>query len=76
MRKIEENKTNQKIVASIVELGNKLDVRVIAEYVETGDQRDLLHDLGCNWYQGYLFSKPVELDVFIAYMKECNKKER
>jgi len=76
VKKIEENKTNQKIVASIVELGNELNVKVIAEYVETVQQRDLLHELGCNWYQGYLFSKPVELDVFISYMKECNKKER
>ena len=76
VKKLEENKTNQKIVASIVELGNELNVKVIAEYVETKQQRDLLHDLGCNWYQGYLFSKPVELDVFIAYMKEYNKKER
>lgn len=76
VKKLEENETNQKIVASIVELGNELGVKVIAEYVETEEQRNLLKKLGCNWYQGYLFSKPVELDTFIAYMKECNTKER
>ena len=76
VKRLEENKTNQKIVASIVELGNELNVKVIAECVETENQRDLLKALGCNWYQGFLFSKPVELDAFIEYMRECNKKER
>lgn len=75
VRRIVENKTNQKIVASIVELGNELGVRVIAEYVENREQRALLEQLGCCWYQGYLFSKPVELEQFISYIKSCNKKQ-
>lgn len=69
---LEENPTNQKIVASIVELGNELDIKVIAEYVETPAQQRMLEQLGCTWYQGYLYSKPLTLDDFIAYLKECN----
>lgn len=68
-----ENTTDQKIVASVVDLGKKLGVDVIAEYVETEEQREKLKELGCNWYQGYLFSKPVKLDEFIRWMKQCNK---
>ena len=41
-----ENSTDQKIVASVVELGEKLGVKVIAEYVETEEQRDKLKELG------------------------------
>ena len=41
VKKILDNKTNQKIVASIVELGNELGVKVIAEYVETEEQRNM-----------------------------------
>lgn len=76
VKKILENKTNQKIVASIVELGNELGVKVIAEYVETEEQRDMLRDLGCYWYQGYLFSKPVDLDTFITFINEYNSERR
>ena len=75
VRDILENSTDQKIVASVVELGQKLGVDVIAEYVETEDQKDKLKELGCYWYQGYLYSKPIKLDEFIEWMKECNKNE-
>ena len=73
-RHILERETNQKIVASIIELGKKLDVRVIAEYVETEEQRQLLEEIGCDWYQGYLIGKPVLLDEFVENMIK-NEKE-
>lgn len=69
-----ENTTDQKIVASVVELGQKLDVDVIAEYVETEEQKEKLKELGCYLYQGYLFSKPIRLDEFIQWIKSCNEK--
>lgn len=73
VKNILENETNQKIVASIVDLGKGLNVQVIAEYVETEAQRDLLQALGCHWYQGYLYSKPIPLDDFIQCIKEHNQ---
>lgn len=75
VRNITENKTNEKIVASVVELGNELNIKIIAEYVEIEQQRDKLYELGCCWYQGYYYSKPVEFEEFVAYMKQCNKQE-
>lgn len=73
VKNILENETNQKIISSIVELGKELNIKVIAEYVETTEQRDLLQALGCHWYQGYLYSKPIPLDDFIQCMKEHNQ---
>lgn len=70
VRTILENKTNQKIVASIVELGKELGVGVIAEYVETKEQQELLEKMGCTCYQGYLYSKPIPLEAFIRYQVE------
>lgn len=64
------SETNQKIVSSIVELGNELNVDVIAEYVETREQQKLLEKLGCTCYQGYLYSKPIPLDEFIQYIRK------
>lgn len=65
VRNIVEKETNQKIVASIVELSRKLGVDVIAEYVETEQQHQKLEELGCYYYQGYLYGKPMPLDSFI-----------
>ncbi len=47
------------IVAAIIGLARGLKLSVIAEGVETQEQLDILRDLGCEVYQGYLFSRPV-----------------
>lgn len=65
VRDIINKTTNQKIVASVIELAKKLNVKVIAEYVETQEECDLLKEMGCDWYQGYLFGKPMPLEEFI-----------
>jgi diguanylate cyclase (GGDEF)-like protein len=48
------------IVRSIITLAHSLGKQVIAEGVETGEQLALLRSLGCDYGQGYLFSKPME----------------
>ena len=65
VRDIINKTTNQKIVASVIELAKKLNVKVIAEYVETQEECDLLNEMGCDWYQEYLFGKPMPLEEFI-----------
>ena len=64
------NTTNQQIVSSIVTLADRLHIKIIAEFVETVEQRDKLLELGCKWYQGYLYEKPVQLAEFIDFMEE------
>ncbi len=73
VRNLAASPTSQKIIASVVELSNQLGLYVIAEYVENEEQKELLHDLGCGWYQGYLYSKPIELDKFIVFIREYNQ---
>jgi diguanylate cyclase (GGDEF)-like protein/PAS domain S-box-containing protein len=48
------------IIRSIVALGHGLKMRIVAEGVETNAQLALLRELGCDEYQGYLFSRPIE----------------
>ena len=67
------NETNQTIVRSIVELTDKLGMSVIAEFVETEEQKMVLEQLGCRCYQGHLYSKPVVLESFIAFLNEHNQ---
>ena len=47
------------IVTAIIALSHGLKLNVIAEGVETQAQFDILRGLGCDEYQGYLFSRPV-----------------
>ncbi|MEN3294246.1 MAG: hypothetical protein V7642_3499 [Burkholderiales bacterium] len=54
------------IARTIVALGKTLGLQVMAEGVETVDQRDFLAEHGCHAYQGYLFSRPMPAEQFMA----------
>jgi EAL domain-containing protein (putative c-di-GMP-specific phosphodiesterase class I) len=53
----------------VIVLGESMGLTVIAEGVEIEAQRDFLARLGCHAYQGYLFSRPLPLAAFEAFMK-------
>jgi diguanylate cyclase (GGDEF)-like protein len=54
------------IVKTIIDLAHNLGVSVVAEGVETEAQRDRLCQLGCEFGQGYFFSRPVDADTGTA----------
>ena len=58
------NERTRKIMALIIDLAKSLDVPVIAEGVETVEQVDFLAQLGCDFFQGYYFARPVSLDEY------------
>lgn len=57
---MDKGKENGEIVQTIVSLAKTLRMKVIAEGIETADHLHQLRILGCNYGQGYLFSRPVE----------------
>lgn len=59
VRGIEPGSRSAAIVRTILELGHRLGIRVIAEGVETDHHQAQLASLGCEQFQGYLFSRPL-----------------
>jgi diguanylate cyclase (GGDEF)-like protein len=51
---------NSEIVRTIATLAHNLGMEVIAEGIETEEQHQQLKALGCEYGQGYLFSRPVD----------------
>ncbi|MDY2789795.1 MAG: EAL domain-containing protein [Lachnospiraceae bacterium] len=62
------NERNSNIIEAIVYLGQSLHFKIIAEYVETETQRDKLKELGCDAFQGYLYSKPIRLKELLEWI--------
>jgi len=60
---------NAKLVESIVSLAHNFDLNVVAEGVEEKNQMEFLEQLGCDYIQGYYYSKPLSNQNFLAYLK-------
>jgi diguanylate cyclase len=57
------------IVQAIISLAHGLRLKVVAEGVETADQVAFLQRLGCDQYQGFYFSRPVNAAGFEAMLR-------
>lgn len=62
VRHLDDGQLNRLLISEIAKVAHKLGLKVLAEGVETEEQRDFLREAGCDLLQGFLFSKPVELD--------------
>ena len=68
-REVMHNTSCQEIIASVGQLCRNQDVRMVAEYVEALPQRDLLASLGCDGFQGWLYSPAVGPEACRAYIE-------
>jgi EAL domain-containing protein (putative c-di-GMP-specific phosphodiesterase class I) len=57
------------IAEAIVALARALRLKVVAEGVETEAQVDFLRDLRCDSMQGYLLSRPLPAEEFVAWFE-------
>ncbi len=60
---------------TIVSLAKRLKIDVVAEGVESTRQLDQTRALDCEYVQGYLISRPVELEEVVAMIYEREELE-
>ncbi|WOT06043.1 EAL domain-containing protein [Shewanella youngdeokensis] len=63
-RNLNTNRDDFTLCEAIIVMAHALGMKVIAEGVETDSQRQILSDAGCDYAQGYFYSKPVPADTF------------
>ena len=63
------------ILVSCVQMAKWLETQVIAEGVETIEQADFLKSIGCNYVQGYLYSKPISKENMLQLLKNNRLEE-
>ncbi|WP_298941752.1 GGDEF domain-containing phosphodiesterase [uncultured Psychromonas sp.] len=68
--KVCHTKLDRNFIGHIIELGKILNLTVLAEGVETKEQLDALIELGCDYAQGYYFSKALSCDDIITVMND------
>ncbi len=73
IRDLPEDQDALAIVQSILTLARSRKLPVVAEGVETLAQLELLRSEGCDYVQGYYFSKPLEIDEFQTFVANFSK---
>ena len=66
---LSETSSDRALCEAIIVMAHALNIEVIAEGIETQEQLDLLSKMGCDYGQGYLFSRPVDKDRFSTFLE-------
>jgi EAL domain-containing protein (putative c-di-GMP-specific phosphodiesterase class I) len=59
VRGIEGSAIKRRLVSSVLSLCREMDMLLVAEGVETPAERDVLANMGCDLFQGFLFARPA-----------------
>ncbi|MGV8921250.1 MAG: putative bifunctional diguanylate cyclase/phosphodiesterase [Pseudomonas sp.] len=70
---IPKSQQDMEIVQAIIIMAHTLHLEVVTEGVETVQQLEFLSEYGCDYAQGFLFSKPAPMASLLPLLKEINK---
>ncbi len=60
---------NQAVVDAIIQMSHRLKMKVVAEGVESPQQVELLKEMGCDFMQGYYYSKPLPMNELLDFIQ-------
>lgn len=72
IRKIGENPKTKSIVHSIIGMTHEIGIKTVAEGVETEEQVSFLRQSGCDYIQGYYYSKPLPEEEFVEFLEKAD----
>jgi len=70
VQKLDEDLPTRSLVSSIIDLGKKMGYKLIAEGVETKMEIEFLRSNSCDYFQGFLLSRPVPFEDFTEILKD------
>ena len=68
IKSIHTDVKSQALVRSMAAVAHELNLKIVAECVETKDQAEFLREIGVDYAQGYLYSKPLNLADLETFM--------
>ena len=66
VRNLDQEQSDLALCEAMIVMAHKLSIQVIAEGVETKSQDRILREIGCDYGQGYLYSRPISALDFTA----------
>ncbi|MDE2623482.1 MAG: EAL domain-containing protein [Betaproteobacteria bacterium] len=72
VRNLAQDANSRALCEVIVLMAHKLGLQVVAEGIETEDQRDFLRAAGCDFGQGYFYSRPLPAAAFEAFLNSTD----
>ncbi len=64
IRNLQENNADAAIVKAVITMCEGLNLSIVAEGIETKEQGEIIRSFGCNFAQGFFYSKPLNKDRF------------
>ncbi|WP_347550825.1 EAL domain-containing protein [Pseudalkalibacillus hwajinpoensis] len=64
IRNLQENNADAAIVKAVITMCEGLNLSIVAEGIETKEQGEIIRRFGCNFAQGFFYSKPLNKDRF------------
>ena len=67
---VPDKKRSTNLVRMIIAMGHTLNAQVTGEGIETEEQATFLREAGCEFGQGFLFSRPLSVENFSKQLNE------
>ena len=65
-----ESQSQRNLVASIIDIGQSLGIKVVAEGIETMKHATILRDIGCDTLQGYALARPMTSQQLMSFVRD------